>query len=64
MTVTEQRFEAFVAELRALCNKHRVTISPSMYDHLQVRDRDEHDAQEEGGIGFPWIENLLEETPS
>lgn len=31
-----QQFDAFVADLRALCLKHGVTLSSSGYDGLQV----------------------------
>lgn len=32
------KFDAFVADLEALCRKHQVHLSASMYDCLQVWD--------------------------
>jgi hypothetical protein len=49
------RFSAFVADLEALCVKHGVHLSPSMYDSLQVWDADVHCET----LHFPDIQNRL-----
>ena len=33
------KFDAFKAELIALCDKHGVQLSTSMYDSIEVRNR-------------------------
>ena len=36
-----QKFDSFKAALHALCVEHKVTLSASGYDHLQVWDMNE-----------------------
>ena len=48
-----KKCEDFLAELESLCCHHEVTISPSMYDSLQVWDR----VLDEDTLNFPDIED-------
>lgn len=34
--MTETEFQAFLTDLRALCIRHKVQLTPSQYDFLQV----------------------------
>ena len=56
----QPKFDAFVKALEALCRMHRVQLSPSMYDALQVWDL----KGDESPLNFPDIEDRTETTAS
>lgn len=51
----QQRYEALLADLDALLQKHGLTLSSSGYDHLQVWIKDDRDAD-----WHDWIENRID----
>ena len=43
------KFDKFEEALIALCDHHQITLSSSMYDQIQVWDRDPRDGALSGG---------------
>ena len=50
-----QRFEFFILDLREVCKAHKVQLSPTRYDGLEVWEL--FDGEDE--LHFPFIDNRI-----